>query len=104
MADINKTLQEVSVKHKKILSDLEGYMEACEKLSSEINDRFRDEYSKTGSISGLEDFYALNNIMKKNTMNLKNACVLVKRMRDMSGYNISEEQLEEKQLEKIFDK
>ena len=101
--DIGKSLQEVSAKHKKILSDLEEYTGIYNKVSAEINQRFRDELSKMGSSSGLEDFYTLNTLLKKNAMNIKNACLLVKRMKDVSGYNISEEQIEEKQLEKIFE-
>jgi hypothetical protein len=61
-------------------------------LESEVGLRFREEHSKNaGRMEGLEDFYMLNQIVKKNLISVKQAYSIVHRMKDISGYDITEE-------------
>jgi hypothetical protein len=90
-----------------ILSDVKGKMhkilEIYAELESDVNNRFREEYSKNdGKIDGLEDFYMLRNVIRKNNIGLKNAFTILSRMQNLKGFDISEEQIEDKMLAELL--
>lgn len=101
MSDVNKAIAALSAKKKKILKDLEEMAGAYGKLEADMRRRYKDEISyNKGSTEGLEDFYMLNALIRRNGMAVKNAAGLIGKMKDMSGYEISEEEI----LDRIFDK
>lgn len=103
MPDLNKTLKTASSLQKKLLEDLVTLNKMYDDAASEINGRFRDEYQRnSGNMNGLEDFFMLNTIVKKNGMSIRNALNLVKRMKNVEGFEISEENLEDAELEEIL--
>lgn len=101
MADINNMLADLAARGEKIRKDLEEVSRAYGRLESEMRHRYRDELSyNRGSSEGLEDFFMLNATIRRNSMAVRNAAVLMKKVKDLSGYDISEEEI----LDKIFDK
>lgn len=104
MPNINDKVVKVKNLKKKILKDSENLLQVYGDLSKEINSRFREEFREKGSMSGLEDFYMLNNIMKKNLNSVKNICALMKRMQNIGDYEISEieEKIEENMVKEIL--
>ena len=54
-------------------------------------------------MNGLEDFYLLNQILKKNTISTKNSLTLLSKMRDISNFNVIEEEINDAALEEIFE-
>jgi len=103
MADLNRMSSEAT----DILSDVKGKMhkilEIYAELESDVNNRFRDEYTKNdGKIDGLEDFYMLRNVIRKNNIGLKNAFTILSRMQNLKGFDISEEQIEDKMLAELL--
>lgn len=76
-------------------------------LSNEIERRFREELSEQkGNLSGLEDFYQLSLIIKRNFQVTKQVINLFMKMRDISSYNIVEEtntDSNEKVVEKLIE-
>jgi len=103
MADLNRMSSEAT----DILSDVKGKMhkilEIYAELESDVNNRFREEYSKNdGKIDGLEDFYMLRNVIRKNNIGLKNAFTILSRMQNLKGFDISEEQIEDKMLAELL--
>ena len=104
MAELNGMLKRADEARNKALEAIDALFLYSSKVSSEVASRFRDEYREAGSTTGLEDFYALNNVLRKNLINAKQARELLRRMKSTEGYDISEEEIVEQQLEKIFDK
>ena len=103
MPDINKILKTAFVLQKKVQADLENLYGMFESATKDVNGRFRDEYQRNnGNMIGLEDFFMLNTLLKKNSISVRNALNLIRKMRAMDGYNISEEQIEDKELEEIL--
>lgn len=103
MADINKTMKSISTIRGKIVKDLIKMVGMYEEVSSDVQKRFNDEFKTTGSMNGLEDFYMLNQILKKNAISTKNSLTLLNKMRDISGFNVTEEEVDEEALEEIFE-
>jgi len=103
MADLNKITKDATALRGKILKDLDTLIKVYGEFEGSVTDRFRDEYSKNaGSLNGLEDFYMLNSVVRKNHIAVKNAYALLKRMRDIDGYEISEEEVLDKELEELL--
>lgn len=102
MSDLGKSLKDIESMKGKVLRELASLVELQTKTAADVQERYRDEYQQNGGLEGLEDFYALNNIMKKNSFNVRNAHALVKRMMGTEGFDISEESMEEKKLDKIL--
>lgn len=92
--EINKAFKDISIKHKKIFKDMEDILKNYINLESELNSRFKTEYSRNNNkIDGLEDFYSLKALVRKNVMLNKSAFGLLSKIRDMSGFDISEEEV-----------
>jgi hypothetical protein len=103
MADLNHITRDATVLRGKILKDLDTLIKMYGEFEGSVTDRFRNEYERNaGSTNGLEDFYMLNNIVKKNHIAVKNAHALLKRMRDVEGFEITEEELVDKELEELL--
>lgn len=102
MPNLNERKNEINELRKKILRDLQELASMSGKLSDDFDARFREEYREVGGLEGLEDFYMLNQVLKKNAQSANNAHAVLKRMRDMTNYDINEEDVEEAQLEEIF--
>jgi uncharacterized protein YukE len=103
MSDLNVIVRDATTLRIKILKDLETLMRMYGEFEGSVTDRFKDEYTKSaGAVSGLEDFYMLHNTVKKNNISVKNAYALLKRMRDVAGYEITEEEVLDKELEELL--
>jgi hypothetical protein len=103
MSELNKITSDVTALRNKIMSDLNGLIKLYSELESSVTGRFREEYQKNaGSMNGLEDFYILNSHVKKNTLSAKQAHNILKRMRDVAGYDISEEEVSEKEIAELL--
>lgn len=102
MADINKTIAEIEGTRKTLLKELEVFLSKYHAASMEVNSRFKDEYNRSPSMNGLEDFAALNHNMRRNAACVKAAHEMLRRVKDVSGYAITEEDEPEESLEKIL--
>ncbi|MBD3261444.1 MAG: hypothetical protein GF334_07150 [Candidatus Altiarchaeales archaeon] len=101
MPNLNERKNEINERRRKILKDLQDLSSMSGKLSDDFDARFREEYRETGGLEGLEDFYTLNQVLKKNAQSAKSAYAILKRMRDMTNYDINEE--EDVDLKEIFE-
>ena len=90
MADVNSMMKAVSSKAKKIQKDMEGLSKEYIELNALLKKKMRDEVSYSGSYEGLEMFNALNNTVSKNSGSVRNALYLIKKLGDLSGFNVSE--------------
>jgi hypothetical protein len=94
---------------KKIQKDLKELLGLYKKFQGEIETRFREELQEqNGKMDGLEDFYGLNLLLKRNFQNVGNSNTLMSRLKDFSGFDISEtdespKKKEEKEVEKILE-
>jgi hypothetical protein len=103
MSDLNNITKDATALRGKVLKDLETLIKMYGDLEGSVNDRFREEFQKNAdSLNGLEDFYMLNNSVKKNHIAVKNAYALLKRMRDIGGFDIVEEEIADKELEALL--
>jgi len=103
MADLNNIVRDATTLRGKILKDLDTLIKMYGEFEGSVTERFRDEYTKNaGATSGLEDFYALSNSVKKNHIAVKNAYALLKRMRAVDGFEITEEEVLDKELEELL--
>ena len=104
MADLDKIIKDTNKLRKKIIPDLKLLADMYSKLREEIGDKFKEEFTtQKGDLRGLEDFYSLLMTIKKDTAVIRNVNNVFRRLNDLSDYNISEE-IEEKELNEIFDK
>jgi hypothetical protein len=90
MSDVNSRMRDVSSRAKKVQKELESLVEDYSSLSATLKKKLRDEVSYNGSYEGLETFNALNNVVSKNYGSIRNASYLVKKLKDLSGFNVSE--------------
>jgi hypothetical protein len=103
MRDLNNIKNEVSISTKKVLEDLKELSKRYSEFQREVDSRFRDELrDQNGKIDGLEDFYGLNLLVKRNCQNISNAYSIISRLKDVSEFNISEISEEKKQIAEIF--
>lgn len=104
MADLNNIKNEVTAATKKVLEDLKALTWKYAEFQKEIESKFRDELrSQNGKIDGLDDFYSLNLIVKRNSQNVNNAFSIVSKLKDVSSFNIDEiSEADNKKLEEIF--
>lgn len=103
MPDANQTIKKITALKEKIKKDLSGLSNLYGSLKNEIDKKFRDELThQKGDYSGLEDFYALVMMIKKDTSTASGALNIVKRLNDISKFDVSdiEDNIE---LEKIFE-
>ena len=103
MVNVNKTMKGISAVKGKIMKDLKIMIGMYEEVSSDVQKRFNNEFKASGSMNGLEDFYLLNQILKKNTISTKNSLTLLSKMRDISNFNVIEEEINDAALEEIFE-
>lgn len=91
MSDLNNIKDEVTVATKKVLEDLKVLSRKYLEFQKEIESKFRDELrGQNGKIDGLDDFYSLNLIVKRNSQNISNAFSIVSKLKDVSSFNIDE--------------
>lgn len=103
MNDPNKIIQNITALKKRIDKDISQAITKYELLTNEMDIRFREELSyHNGSVKGLEDFFSLILTLKKNNSQIKNAGMILKRMKDISNFNVSEEVDSKKELENIL--
>ena len=107
--DLDKIIKDANKLRKKIAPDLKALDGLYSKLKEEIGDKFKEEFSfQKGDLRGLEDFYSLLMIVKKDTAMIRNVSNMFRRLNDLSDYNVSEEKAEEliekSELKEIFDK
>jgi hypothetical protein len=106
MPDANQTIKKITGLKEKVKKDLANLLGLYDSLKGEVDRKFRKELKhQKGDYNGLEDFYALVMMIKKDSQTVSGASGLVKRLNDLSGFNISEieEEVENVELEKIFD-
>jgi hypothetical protein len=103
MADLNRIASDITNARQRILKEMGDLLSMYRELDSSITSRFNTEYrANDGSLTGLEDFYILKNIVRKNNVAVKNAHAILSRMQDVAGFDISEEAIVDKELEKIL--
>jgi hypothetical protein len=89
--NINRSKKEVTDLTVKTQKDLAILMNAYDRFQSDIEERFREEMrEQDGKIDGLEDFYSLNMIVKRNAQMISNSLGMLKRLKDISEFNIEE--------------
>ena len=102
MPDINKMISDANAMRSNVLKGLKEYLTLYYDLEKEVQSRFQEEYGHNNhKIAGLEDFHMLSYRCKKNLSAVKSAFNIVSRMSDISGFDISEEDIV-KELDKIL--
>jgi len=90
MSDINKMVSDVATLKKKIEKDLSSFMSMYAKMVGELDSRLKDELRESGSGDGLEDFYALTNIAKRNLMYARNVAAGFNKIKNIDKFEITE--------------
>ena len=92
MPDPNKMRNDVMSLADKINRDISSLTKKYKALATEVDKRFRDELRvQSGDMDGLDDFYRLMLIVKKNAQVSQQALFLMSKMVDISKFDISEE-------------
>lgn len=92
MPNPNKMRDSISTITHKIRKDMGTLSAQYHDLSGEINKRFREELrEQKGSMDGLEDFYQLSVLVKRNAQVANHMLGMLSKLTDISGYNITEE-------------
>ena len=91
MADLNRVIKDITSLKKKIQKDLATLVGKYTELRKEVDDKFNSELAmQKGNYEGLEDFYALVMMTRKDTSSISGVLGLFKRLNDLSGFNISD--------------
>ena len=64
--DMNKTMQELQERFSKIKIDLRKILDDYDGMVREINKQYMDERQASGSMEGLDGFYRLLQVMRRN--------------------------------------
>lgn len=105
MPDLSSKIKQLTESRKKVMGALEGLVSLQCEVSDEVTSRFREEYQQNkGEMVGLEDFYMFSSILKRNTVSVKNAFELIKRMKSISGFDVSEDQVTNAEIDALMSK
>jgi hypothetical protein len=66
MADLNKTMQELQKRFFRIKGELRTLLDDYDGTFREVNKIYMDEKMASGTMEGLEDFYRLLQVMRRN--------------------------------------
>ena len=69
-----------------------------------MEEKFREEVREQGGkMDGLEDFYRLNMVVKRNSQIISNTLGMINKVKDISGFNIEEitEDIENKNIKEL---
>jgi hypothetical protein len=100
MAELSQMFKDAAAMRKRTEKDLAAMLALYTEFSGEVDKRFREEYSDNGGrMEGLEDFFALNNLLKRNLASLKNAFGSLKMVKPLDAFEVSEKEIEDKKVE-----
>lgn len=92
MPDPNKMRDNISALLRKLRRDAGNLSAQYNNLSDEVQKRFRDELrEQKGSMDGLEDFYQLSVLVKRNAQISGNVLGMLSKLSDISSFDITEE-------------
>ena len=90
MADANNRLKAVSSKAKQVQKDMDSLTKQYSELADLLKKKMREEVGINGSFEGLDTFNALINSVSKNLGSVRNALYLMRKLKDLSVFNVSE--------------
>lgn len=90
MSKLNNSMRNVVSLTDKACQDMAALTKEYQALSDDIKTKLKEEVAYLGSFDGLEVFNNLNRTVQRNLGSIKNAYYLLKRMRDISGFDVSE--------------
>lgn len=99
MSGLSQMFKDAAAMRKRTEKDLMAMLALYTEFSGEVDKRFREEYSDNGGkMAGLEDFFALNNLLKRNLASVKNSFGSLKMVKPLDAFEVSENEIEEKQV------
>jgi len=103
MPETNQTIKKIDMLRGKVKKDIVNMLQLYGSLKDDLEGKFRSELrQQKGDYNGLEDFYALVMLLKKDSQTVSGIMNLFKRLNDLSKFNVSE--IEDNiELEKIFE-
>jgi len=105
MPDLDKIIKDIEAIRKPAILQVKKLNELYASLKEELDRKFKEEFiAQKGDLRGLEDFYSLVVAIKKDVMVIKGTANLIKKLNNLSEYNVSEEDFEEAELNEIFNK
>lgn len=106
MANINDRIRNLHNKSAAIRSDIEKMTSEYDSICVDLDKRYREELSYGVSIESLSVFNSLKNNAKRNTNSLKNVLILLKNLRNLTIFDISEieEELLNEDIHKLLKK
>jgi hypothetical protein len=103
MKSTNQSISKITFLKERIKKELATLTGLYLSLRDEIDSKFKEELrNQKGDYSGLEDFYALVMMIKKDANTSAGALNLIRRLNDVSDFNVSDIQ-DNIELEKIFE-
>lgn len=91
MADLNRVIRDITALKKKIQKDLTTLVGKYTELRKDIDDKFNSELAlQKGNYEGLEDFYALVMMARKDASSISGVLGLFKRLNDISDFDVSD--------------
>ncbi len=104
MPDPNKMRDGIDTLSKKIKRDMGALAAQYGGLANEVNRRFRDELrEQNGKMDGLEDFYQLTMLVKRNAQVANHVLGMMSKMTDISSYDISEDTEKKDDVEELIE-
>jgi hypothetical protein len=98
--DMNKTMQELQGRFSRIQTDLRKLLDDYEGTVREVNKQFMDERQASGSMEGLDGFYRLLQVMKRNRDVIGSLVRGSQGLRPVDKFKFVEEDVPEPKVEK----
>jgi hypothetical protein len=91
MSNLDKIKKDASSLSEKVKESIKVLLTTYSQFQISLEEKFREEVREQGGkMEGLEDFYRLNMLVKRNSQIISNALGMINKVKDVSGFDIEE--------------
>ena len=92
MANLDKMKNDIASLTEKVNKDVQRLLGTYSDLNTRLQLDLKEEFIRnSGNLEGLEDFQSLANMVKRNRQSVANMASLMRRMKNISEFNISQD-------------
>ena len=88
----------------KVQESIKVLLTTYSQFQTSLEEKFREEVrEQSGKMDGLEDFYRLNMVVKRNSQIISNTLGMINKVKDISDFNIEEisDEIDNKKIKEL---
>ena len=104
MPNLDKIKKDASVLSEKVKEAIKVLLTTYSQFQTSLEEKFREEVREQGGkMDGLEDFYRLNMVVKRNSQIISTTLGMFNKIKDVSGFDIEEisEEIDNKNIKEL---